>query len=62
LNVNKILSSNSEAIITHYLALIILEIRLVIQLAVSEFSENQVLVNFSPKLKKINESRLKNHY
>jgi len=36
----------------HYLALIILEIGLVIQRAVSEFSENQVLVNFSPELKK----------
>ena len=36
----------------HYLALIIPEIRLVIQIAVSKFSENQILVNFSPKLKK----------
>jgi len=36
----------------HYLALIILEIRPAIQRAVSEFSENQVLVNFSPEFKK----------
>ena len=36
----------------HYVALIILEIRLVVKLAVSEFSENQILVNSSPELKK----------
>jgi hypothetical protein len=38
LNVNKIASSNSEAILMHYLAVIIVEIRLVKQLADSEFS------------------------
>lgn len=36
----------------HYIALVILEIRLVIQLGVSEFSEVRVFVNISPELKK----------